>query len=339
MNFFLFFCDKNQEQDEKTAMNLLDIKNLEKSLKNSERKNLKKENDIDLNNVLKDNINTSDEELEIIEYPYSNNEINNIKNIFKKDKIIINRKISHLVNLPKTNIINRSNNLFYYNKLNLKNSKLDSKADITSSSQNNESLIIDDIEYLNDEDVIQVPKKKIKLKENNTPKNNLKKINILKYVNKRNNVNNNYNTFNNMYNLSHVSANKKVNSNSFKSTKVSALNNKKNNKNNKNKQIYSFSQKKEDNKFLRKISNNNKFNFNDKNNKKFDNQNLSKTNITNTNIKKKNLNNEEFSKIDIYIKKNNKMNNLFNYKRINKRRINIKKINLDLNISKNQTCK
>ena len=202
MNFFICKCDKNQNQDEKTAMDLLDIKNLERSLKHSERKILKKENSIDLNNVIKENLNISDEELEIIEYPYSNNELNKGKPIVSKDKIIINKNIniSNLINLPKTNIINRSNHLFNNkfndNKLIIKSNKKDSKGDETDSSLNNESLIIDDIEYLNDEDSIQKPKKKIKQKEKNASKNDSYNGEIFKLTNKRKNIKSNYNTYN-----------------------------------------------------------------------------------------------------------------------------------------------
>ena len=102
MNYFLCKCDKNQNQDEKTAMDLLNIKNLERSLKNKEKK-INLDYNSNRNTIIKDNLNSSNEELEIIEYPYPK-EIN-INNIYNNQKIIKNRNHHHLANLPKTNNI------------------------------------------------------------------------------------------------------------------------------------------------------------------------------------------------------------------------------------------
>ena len=334
MNFFTCKCDKNQNQDEKTAMDLLDIKNLERSLKISERKIFKKENYIDINNVMKENINISDEELEIIEYPYSNKELNNKKPFFIKEKKIVNRNIQNLANLPKANIINRNKNLFNHNKPNINNKKFNSEDDESNSSLNNESLIIDDIEYLNDEDSIQLPKKKIKAKKKNPFKNNANKVDIFKLTNKRKNLKKNYNSFNNINNLSLGSFNKKTNDFYMKGCKLSPLNHMQKNNIDKKRKIYCLSQKKEDKKFLKIFSNSNNFNFIHKTNKKPNNEIHSANNRNKIIINKKNLNNEIFSKTDIN-NKEKKMCNLFDNKRINKRRINFKKLKLDLNDSKN----
>ena len=45
MNFFLCKCDKNQIQEEKTITDLLDIKNLERTLKD-DQKNIQKNKNI-----------------------------------------------------------------------------------------------------------------------------------------------------------------------------------------------------------------------------------------------------------------------------------------------------
>ena len=88
MNFFICKCDKNQCQEEKTAMDLLDIKNLEKTLKDKEKEILRNDNInmIETRNDtdLKENL-SNDDELEIIEYPYSKKII--IKFILIQNKI------------------------------------------------------------------------------------------------------------------------------------------------------------------------------------------------------------------------------------------------------------
>lgn len=150
MNFFICKCDKNQCQEEKTAMDLLDIKNLEKTLKDKEKEILRNDNInmIETRNDtdLKENL-SNDDELEIIEYPYSIKEDNNKNHFNSKQNKIKNNFNNQTKNSPKTNTIKRCKNL-----LSLKN-KLQSKEDL-NSSLNNESSIIDDIEYLNDEDTL-----------------------------------------------------------------------------------------------------------------------------------------------------------------------------------------
>ena len=332
MNYFLCKCDKNQNQDEKTAMDLLNIKNLERSLKNKEKK-INLDYNSNRNTIIKDNLNSSDEELEIIEYPYPK-EIN-INNIYNNQKIIKNRNHHHLANLPKTNNINMHNKLFNNNDLDI------DKNDLNNSSLNNESLIVDDIEYLNDEDTIKLPQKIIKIKENNNRnknnKNNNKnikynKISIYKVVNKNKKSRDNSSYSSNGSNSRRGSYNKFSNSDSIKlATKVLTLNGN-NKKINNNRKINSISQRKEDKMFLKKISNNKQFNIIDKpykKNKKV----LSLDNSTTINNNKQKIINDKLLKTHI-INKDNKIISIFNNKRINKRRINFKKVNLDLNKSK-----
>ena len=343
MFFALCKCVKNQNQDEKTAMDLLNIKNLENSIRNNERKNLERVKEIDTNNLLRDKLDISDEELEIIDYPYANKNINNKNQFDNEGKIKRNRNGPHLVNLPKTNINKNNKNLFNNNnKLNIDTNKRNSKGDITNSSINNDSLIIDDIDYLNDEDTNQITKKaKINIKKNIAPKKNINKIDIfkLKVINRKKKQDNSFYTLNNHINNSFRGSYKK-NNDSIKTTNISTLNNSnRNNINkNKNKKVFCLSQKKEDKKFFKKINNNKKFNFGEKpkknNNKGFS---LLKNNLLNNTIKnniKKILVNEQFPNYSI-IKNENNINSTYNKKRINKRRINFKKVKLNLSESKN----
>lgn len=325
MDFFLCKCDKNQKPDEKTAIDLLNIKNLEKSLKNKEKKKLKEAYNSNRNSVSNDNLNISGEELEIIEYPYSNNENNKRKNIYSNQKIKKRNNIQ-LSNLPKTNDINRHNNLFNNNVNN--NNKDD--LNITSSSLNNESLIIDDIEYLNDEDTMKMPQKIIKKNEQNLKKIKDGKTSI--YM-----VNNNKKKQDNCYSFTENNALR----NSFKTginndslsiaTKLSL------NENNKQKiDKCCLSQRKEDKKYIKKITNYKKFNI--LNNKSL-NKNKKAISLNNSNTinnNKRKLINGQLYKISVLGKDNNKIIG-FNNKRINKRKINFKKVNLDLNNSKNKS--
>lgn len=168
MNLFICKC-KDDDNGEKNALDLLDIKNLEKSIKKEEKTfNMKKyynlethNNDIIINNLT--------DELAIIDYPY------------KQEKKAVD-KPSH-IQLIKSNIINKNNKLFNNrNIINIKEIKKES--DINSSSLSNGTLIVDDIDYLNDEDDLQINKeenKKIILKPIQLQK---KKINGNKNINK-----------------------------------------------------------------------------------------------------------------------------------------------------------
>lgn len=295
MNYLLCKCDKNQIQEEKTAMDLLDIKNLEMSLKNKEKKLLNQIFDSNRNTITKENLNTSEEELEIIDYPYSN-KINNNKNNNSKIK---KNKNFNFINFPKTNNINRNKNLFNNEVKN--NNKKD---DINNSSlNNNDSLIIDDIDYLNDEDIIKIPKKKLKKQENN-------KVNFFNVINK--NKKNKRNISSNINNISKDSL--------ILKSKISTLKGSKKNSN-KNR-IYSLSHKKEDKKFLRKFNNIIEKSFN-KNKKGVP---LNNSTIHNNNKQK--MIKEQLFKNDDISKNKNLINS--NNKRIKKRRVNIKQIKLDL---------
>ena len=188
----LFLCKfKDDDTEEKNALDLINIKNLENSIKKEEKKfNMKKFYNIETHNddIIIDNL---DDELEIIDYPYEK----------KQEKKYMNNP-SH-IQLIKSNIINKNNKLFNNNNsINIKEIKKNS--DLNSSSLNNETLIIDDIDYLNDEDSLNIHKeehKKINLKPikleskkiNNNNKNIIKspnsinkiktkKINIINYI-------------------------------------------------------------------------------------------------------------------------------------------------------------
>lgn len=174
MNLFICKC-KDNDQEDKSAMDLLNIKNLENSIKKNEMKIkfskynfLKKLNDIDINNL--------EDDLEIIDYPYKNNPIkknhNNFNNLIKLKPNIINKN-NKIFNTTKENNIQERKNL----------------SNLNSSSVNSESLIEDNIEYLNDEDSL----KKVK---------NENKI-ILKPV-KNPKANNNYIHVNYMYNINYL---------------------------------------------------------------------------------------------------------------------------------------
>jgi hypothetical protein len=52
MSFFKCICNNNLNDEEKIAIDLLNIKNLEKTLKNNENKILKKDTNMDLNDNL-----------------------------------------------------------------------------------------------------------------------------------------------------------------------------------------------------------------------------------------------------------------------------------------------
>ena len=132
MNFFICKCDKNDFED-KTAENLLYIKNLEQSLK---RGTLKYNDNKSLNslNVMKSI--PIPEKLEIIEYPYTKQK--NINFHCRQNKHF---KSKH----PSSSKINKS-------KINYNFPNNKKKITKQKSSSKNESIIIDDIDYLDDED-------------------------------------------------------------------------------------------------------------------------------------------------------------------------------------------
>ena len=294
MNFFICKCDKNQCQEEKTAMDLLDIKNLEKTLKDKEKEILRTDN-INMMETrnetdLKDN-KSNDDELEIIEYPYSIKEDNNKSYFNSKQKKNKNNSNNQTKNSP--NNIKRCKNLF-----SLKN-KLQSKEDL-NSSLNNESSIIDDNEYLNDED--------IPLKGKND-KNSNNKSDLILYKRKimRNNANINQNN-----NSQRIPCIKLIKDDSLKNRTKKILTSNKNINN----QKFSLSYKKDNQKLSRvPLDSDSK-----KKNKNY--QSLNKTFGYNNNMK----NFIEHSSI-----KKDKINNLTyigNNKRINKRTVNLKKSKL-----------
>ena len=302
MNFFICKCDKNQCQEEKTAMDLLDIKNLEKTLKDKEKEILRNDNInmIETRNDtdLKENL-SNDDELEIIEYPYSIKEDNNKIHFNSKQNKIKNNFNNQTKNSPKTNTIKRCKNL-----LSLKN-KLQSKEDL-NSSLNNESSIIDDIEYLNDEDTLSKGKndKKVSNKSDLLYKRKIMKKN-----------NSNINKKNNSHIISYDKLSKDE---SLKNrTKKILISNKNNNKNKQK----CLSYKKDNQNLPKKLGNLNPLDSSSKiRNKNY--HSMNKTYGYNNNIK--NIIEHSFIKKE----KNNNLTYIYNNKRINKRKINLKKSKL-----------
>ena len=302
MNFFICKCDKNQCQEEKTAMDLLDIKNLEKTLKDKEKEILRNDNInmIETRNDtdLKENL-SNDDELEIIEYPYSIKEDNNKIHFNSKQNKIKNNFNNQTKNSPKTNTIKRCKNL-----LSLKN-KLQSKEDL-NSSLNNESSIIDDIEYLNDEDTLSKGK-------NDKKVNNKSDLLYKRKIMKKNNSNINKN------NNSHIISYDKLSKDeSLKNrTKKILISNKNNNKNKQK----CLSYKKDNQNLPKKLGNLNPLDSSSKiRNKNY--HSMNKTYGYNNNIK--NIIEHSFIKKE----KNNNLTYIYNNKRINKRKINLKKSKL-----------
>ena len=302
MNFFICKCDKNQCQEEKTAMDLLDIKNLEKTLKDKEKEILRNDNInmIETRNDtdLKENL-SNDDELEIIEYPYSIKEDNNKNHFNSKQNKIKNNFNNQTKNSPKTNTIKRCKNL-----LSLKN-KLQSKEDL-NSSLNNESSIIDDIEYLNDEDTLSKGK-------NDKKVNNKSDLLYKRKIMKKNNSN--INKKNNSHIISYDKLSKDE---SLKNrTKKILISNKNNNKNKQK----CLSYKKDNQNLPKKLGNLNPLDSSSKiRNKNY--HSMNKIYGYNNNIK--NIIEHSFIKKE----KNNNLTYIYNNKRINKRKINLKKSKL-----------
>ena len=260
MDYLVCKCDKNQAQEDISLSNLLDIKNLEKSLKNKELiDNLERKSN--------EKQNISNYELEIIEYPYSKKEINNYKNYKNyynenQKKTKINKDNNQIVNSLKMNMINKNDYLFNNNKI-IQNKILCSKGDL-NSSLNNESLIVEEeINYLNDDDTQTEKteknniKKSIKKKENDNSKKKLNKLYLqLNNNNKQKLVVNKLHYFTCYNNTSGRGSYKaRTNNESMKSwtTKVSTLNNSR--KINTYNKITSLSIKKLNKKFLQNTIN------------------------------------------------------------------------------------
>ena len=328
MNLFICKC-KDDDNGEKNALDLLDIKNLEKSIKKEEKTiNMKKYYNFETHNNNDIIINNLTDELAIIDYPY------------KQEKKAVDNS-SH-IQLIKSNIINKNNKLF--NNINIINIKeIKKESDINSSSLSNGTLIIDDIDYLNDEDNLQINKeenKKIILKPIQLQK---KKINSNKNINKSQNNRSKLNKKINLKNYitkatTKESKNKIFHNESFRSgtTEVSTL--KKSNKN-KNKRIPSS--EKNEHSLINNRLNKNLIDYKEfKNllNKTF--EEFSKSNRKNFLSAKKSVKNYFKNKKILFndnsirdikqkqTKEKNIKNNIIN-KRINKRKVLFKKINLN----------
>ena len=336
MNYLICKCDKNQAQEDISLSNLLDIKNLEKSLKKNEINILKFDNPERKNNS-KENI--SSYELEIIEYPYSKIEINNYKNeknsySENQKKIKINKDKNQFINSLKMNAIKKSDYLFNNNQI-IQNKILCSKGDLNSSINNdNESLIVEEeINYLNDEDTQTEKteknniKKSIKKKESNNSKKKLYKLHLQLNDNTKQKLQVNKLHYFTCYNNTSGkgSCRARTNNESLKSwtTKVSTLNNSRKTK--KINKITSLSIKKLNKKFLQ-----NTINYIEtptSHGKNSNNKNIlySLNNSVGNNKKK------IFNNILTKEKSSNKSNehnimDIFNNKRIIKRRVNFKKL-------------
>ena len=304
MNFFICKCDKNQCQEEKTAMDLLDIKNLEKTLKDKEKEILRSDNInmIETRNDtdFKDNI-SNDDELEIIEYPYTIKEDNNKKDFNTKPNRNKNNINNQTKNSPKSNNFKKCKNLLSLNN------KLQPKEDL-NSSLNNESSIIDDNEYLNDEDT-PIKGKKIK---NDKNVNNKPDLLYKRKIMKKNNTNIN------KKNNSHIISHDKLKDESLKNRTKKMIPSNKNNNKNKQKCL---SYKKDEQNLSKKLCNLNPFD----NSAKSRNKNYHSLNKTyGYNNKVKSFIEHSFVKKE----KDNNLTYIYNNKRINKRKINLKKSKL-----------
>ena len=329
MNLFICKC-KDDNNEEKNAINLLNIKNLENSIK-KEAKKLKIENYNNMetfnNDIIINNLN---DDLEIIDYPYE----------YKQEKKVINNP-NHIQQI-KLNIINKNNKLFN-NKKEITIKEIKKKSDLNSSSLNNESLIIDDMEDLTDEDSLKIHKeenkkiilKSIKIQQKNI--NNIKCVNTNKSPNNKNNLNKKIKIKNYITEASTKdSKNKIFHNESFKSntTEVSTLKKKVN----KDKRILSTEKNKKsvNKKYLDKYNDYQEFKkllnktfeeFSKSNRKNF----LSAKKSVKTYFKNKKIvfNDNSTNNIKQKETKDKNMKNDISGKRINKRKVLFKKINLN----------
>ena len=334
MNYLICKCDKNQAQEDISLSNLLDIKILEKSLKNNEINILKFDTPERKSNA-KESI--SSYELEIIEYPYSIKEINNYKNDKNyynenEKKTKINKDNNQFINSLKMNMINKSNCLFNNNKV-IQNKILCSKGDL-NSSLNNESLIVEEeIYYLNDDDTQTEKteknntKRSIKKKENNNSQKKVNKLHLQINNNTKQKLLVNKLHYFTCYNNTSGRGSYKTpaNNESMKSwtTKVSTLNNSRKIK--QNNKITSLSIKKLNKKFLQ-----NTINYIEtptSQGKKSINKNiLHSLNNSVGNNKKKMFNNNLTKEKSSNKSKEHNIMDIFKNKRIIKRRVNFKKL-------------
>ena len=334
MNYLICKCDKNPAQEDIALSNLLDIKNLEKSLKNNELNMLKRDNAERKSNEKES---TSNYELEIIEYPYSKKEIYNYKNDKNnynefQTKAKINKDNNQFINSLKMNMIKKSDYLFNNNK-NIQNKILCSKGDL-NSSLNNESLIDDEeVNYINDDDTQTEKaekdniKKNIKKKENNKSKKKLNNFH-LHLKNKKKFLVNKLYYFHSYNNASTRGSYNALTSNeSMKSltTKVSSLNNsnKRNWKIAQNNKMTKLRNKEFSKKFLPNSLN--YIQFSTLQEKTSINKNILHTINISVEKNKKKLFNNNWSKKKNSNKDNYNIMDIFNSKRIIKRRVNLKK--------------
>ena len=316
MNSFICRCIKNQEQEEKNAMDLLNKKNLEKIFKNFQNNLSNTDEFLQTKTDLNDN-DISEDELQIIEYPYSNKDESSMKKNFSYDnKIKIKKKLNiQLANLPKSNEIDIGKNLFIRkNDVFLQNNIINSKGNF------NEILIVDV------DDRKKIKKEKINIKNNININNKKNYFNIQEIYNlNQDAIKNIYTNFNKIFSY------KRLNNESLKSstTKFSTLNNSNKKKiGNKSIEICNLSRKRYD-----KDLNKNLFNYcESKFPKKKNIINLCKT--TNFNINKNNINIQLFNNLFKKKEKKHKIINIFTSKWIKKKHPYVKKIKIDIKKSK-----
>ena len=318
MNLFICKC-RDEPKEEKNVLDLINIKNLENSIKRKEIRIIESNKLLEGNIDIEEQINNLEDELEIIDYPYVNKEEEKVKKNYSN------------IQKVKSSFVNKNNNIF--------NKRIEPKeiikiSDLNSSSLKDESLIIDNIdniEYLNDEDSLHVQQnmEKIELK---SIQHQIKIVNSRPHNDKTQEKNNI--SFMKLTNLSTRDSNTKIINNEAKKSQTSIFKKKKKNskadrsekkehylnkeknkksplkyddyiefKNHLNKTFEEFSKNIRINYFSTKKSNNHK---------KLINNNSQK------NIQKKEMKGEK------------NLNNMTRNKRINKRIVNLKKVKICL---------
>lgn len=315
MNLFICKC-RDEPKEEKNVLDLINIKNLENSIKRKEIRIIESNKLLEGNIDIEEQINNLEDELEIIDYPYVNKEEEKVKKNYSN------------IQKVKSSFVNKNNNIF--------NKRIEPKeiikiSDLNSSSLKDESLIIDNIEYLNDEDSLHVQQnmEKIELK---SIQHQIKIVNSRPHNDKTQEKNNI--SFMKLTNLSTRDSNTKIINNEAKKSQTSIFKKKKKNSKadrSEKKECYLNKEKNKKsplkyddyiefknhlNKTFEEFSKNNRRNYfstkKSNNHKKLINNNSQK------NIQKKEMKGEK------------NLNNMTRNKRINKRIVNLKKVKICL---------
>ena len=210
MNLFICKC-RDEPKEEKNVLDLINIKNLENSIKRKEIRIIESNKLLEGNIDIEEQINNLEDELEIIDYPYVNKEEEKVKKNYSN------------IQKVKSSFVNKNNNIF--------NKRIEPKeiikiSDLNSSSLKDESLIIDNIEYLNDEDSLHVQQnmEKIELK---SIQHQIKIVNSRPHNDKTQDKNNI--SFMKLTNLSTRDSNTKIINNEAKKSQTSIFKKKKKN--------------------------------------------------------------------------------------------------------------